>query len=212
MELFSPKICYKTTNLPFMNPSIFDTIPLDENHNILATNLQKPFSISQKEFDEIWEMHPKEYHNIIILGKEVKTPRWQQSYGKNYRYTGSRNNALPIPEKLNHFLAWTKENIDDRLNGLLLNWYDGNENHYIGAHRDDTRDLCDNSPIVTISLGEERIFRMRPYKKKGFKDLTIKNGDVVIVPWETNIKWTHEVPAFKKYSGRRISVTLRAYL
>jgi len=94
----------------------------------------------------------------------------------------------------------------------LLNWYDGQQGHYIGAHRDDTRDLHKDSPIVTISLGQERIFRMRRIGQKGFKDFTVRNGEVLVIPWDTNLKWTHEVPSFKKYIGKRISITLRAYL
>jgi alkylated DNA repair dioxygenase AlkB len=94
----------------------------------------------------------------------------------------------------------------------MLNWYDGQKGHYIGAHRDDTRDLFEDSPIVTISLGQERIFRMRRYKQKDFKDITFRNGEVIVVPWNTNLEWTHEIPNLKKYDGKRISITLRAYL
>jgi len=88
--------------------------------------------------------------------------------------------------------------------GLLLNWYEGQKGHYIGAHRDDTRDLFKDSPVVTISLGEERVFRMRKYKEKKLKkDITVRNGEVIVVPWNTNLNWTHEVPSFKKYGGKR---------
>ncbi len=161
---------------------------------------------------ELWNSHPTEYHTLQIRGKTVLTPRWQQAYGRDYRYSGSRNNALPINGLLQPFLQWSKDNIDSRLNGLLLNWYDGQKGHYIGPHRDDIRDLQVNSPIVTISLGQERVFRMRPVRERtSCKDLLVRHGEVVIVPWETNRHWTHEVPKFKKYQGKRISVTLRAY-
>lgn len=194
-----------------MNHLIFEKIDLDATHHIYISTGVADFQLDSIAFDEIWKIHPPNYHVLKIHGKEVKTPRWQQAYGKNYRYTGSKNNALPIPQQLQLFLAWGQKNVDERLNGLLLNWYDGHKNHYIGAHRDDTRDLYSDSPVVTISLGQERVFRMRPWKQRGFKDLTIRHGDVVVVPWVTNLKWTHEVPHFKKYEGRRISVTLRAY-
>lgn len=194
-----------------MNPVIFEKIDLDATHQMYISTTVTSFQVDSKTFDKIWQSHPAEYHTLKIHGRDVKTPRWQQAYGKNYRYTGSMNNALPIPNHLSLFLEWAKTNIDERLNGLLLNWYDGQKNHYIGAHRDDTRDLYSDSPVVTISLGQERVFRMRPWKQRGFKGLTIRHGDVVVVPWDTNLKWTHEVPHFKKYEGRRISVTLRAY-
>ena len=94
---------------------------------------------------------------------------------------------------------------------MLLNWYDGASGHYIGAHRDDTRDLVVGSKIVTISLGEERTFRLRPLGLKGYKDYTMRSGEVIVVPWDTNLHWTHEVPSFRKHQGKRISVTLREF-
>jgi len=196
-----------------MNQKIFEKIKLDEDFAIYNTSVIAEFNWGFDKFTEIWNEHPKEYHKIKMYGKEVSTPRWQQAYGKNYSYTGSKNNALPIPDILKLFLEWSQENVDKRLNGLLLNWYDGQQGHYIGAHRDDTRDLDQDSPVVTISLGQERIFRMRKYKQKDLKkDITIRNGEVIVVPWDTNLEWTHEVPSFKKYNGKRISITLRAYL
>lgn len=195
-----------------MNNKLFEAIRLDDSHQMYISLPIPEFTLDFEKFMEIWNAHPEKYHTLKIHGKEVLTPRWQQAYGKNYRYTGSKNNALTIPDSFLHFLNWSKENIDNRLNGLLLNWYDGKKDHYIGAHRDDTRDLEVDSPIVTISLGQERVFRMRPYKKKGFKDITVRNGEVIVVPWKTNLAWTHEVPKFKKYDGKRISVTLRAFI
>lgn len=170
-----------------MDRTRFDEIALDDRYHIYLSSRAEQFRLDQMAFQALWESHPDDFHEIRIHGRWVKTPRWQQAYGKNYRYTGSRNNALPIPDSLQGFLSWSKEHIDDRLNGLLLNWYDGAQSHYIGAHRDDTRDLHPDSPIVTISLGQERVFRMRPWKQKGFKDLTVRHGDIVVVPWDTNI-------------------------
>ena len=68
------------------------------------------------------------------------------------------------------------------------------------------------SPIVTISFGEERTFRLRPWKGKGFTDFAATHGSVLVMPYETNLAWTHEVPARKKLEGKRISVTLRAFV
>jgi len=194
-----------------MNRVIFEEIRLDAQHAIYLTKPIKEFNWDYEKLMGLWDTHPEEYHKIQMRGKEVLTPRWQQSYGKNYRYSGSKNNALPITEDLQLFLDWSRRHIDERLNGLLLNWYDGQKGHYIGAHRDDTRDLQPESPIVTISLGQERIFRMRRFRETGYQDFVMRHGTVITIPWETNKHWTHEVPKFKKYNDKRISVTLRAY-
>ena len=57
------------------------------------------------------------------------------------------------------------DTVDDRLNGLLLNWYDGRLGHYIGKHRDSRVNMIHGAPIVTISLGEERSFRLAPWRR-----------------------------------------------
>lgn len=190
----------------------FEKIELNKEDFIFVSKRPvEEFKTSLDRFEEIWKLHPNEFHDIKIHGKNLKTPRWQQSYGKNYRYTGSVNNALPIPKILKIFHDWSIHNVDNNLNGLLLNWYDGSLGHYIGMHRDDIRDLKEGSPIVTISLGEERIFRFRPWKEKGFKDIVFQNDGVIVIPWLTNLKWTHEVPKFARYQGKRISITLRSY-
>lgn len=189
----------------------YEKIYLDENHYIEIYFQVEDFKLNNEEFELLWNKHPKEFHEVVIHGKKIKTPRWQQAYGKNYEYTGSRNNALPIEYINGKYLKWCQTNIDNRLNGLLLNWYDGKSSHYIGKHRDSIKGLLEDSPIVTISLGEERVFRLRPYNGDGYKDFEVKNGDVVVIPWNTNQSYTHEVPHFKKYNDKRISVTLRAY-
>lgn len=194
-----------------MNNSIFNKIDLDKATAIYLGRLPAEFAYTDSHFKDCWDLHPTAYHQIEFFGKTVDTPRWQQAYGVDYRYTGAKNNALPIHSLLQPYVDWTKEHIHQDLNGALLNWYDGMTGHYIGAHRDDTRDLVEGTPIITISLGQERVFRFRPWKQKGFKDLTVSHGDVLIIPWETNLKWTHEVPHFKKYMGKRISITLRVF-
>ena len=183
---------------------------LDASHDVWLGRLPEELIPTAEETEALWALHPEAFHMIRIHGRTIPTPRWQQAYGKNYRYTGALQNALPIPDALAALLRWSR-GLDERLNGLLLNWYDGGSKHYIGAHRDDTRDLQDGSPIVTLSFGEERVFRLRPWKQRGYTDLTVGHGDVLLIPWKTNAAWTHEVPHFVRYTGRRISVTIRAF-
>lgn len=160
----------------------------------------------------LWNLHPENFHTVKILGKTVETPRWQQAYNKSYQYTGSRNNALPVPSELSPYWEWAITSIDPRLNGLLLNWYDGALGHYIGKHRDSTHNMIEGAPIVTISFGEERVFRLRPWEaERGNKDFVVRNGSVIVVPYDTNQSWMHEIVKSKKLLGKRISLTLRAF-
>lgn len=64
---------------------------------------------------------------------------------------------------------------------LLINWYE-NGRHYIGAHSDNVNPLVDNSPIVSISIGATRIFRIKDKKTRSIvKDITVKHGTVVVM-------------------------------
>ena len=76
--------------------------------------------------------------------------------------------------------------MEPRLNGILINWYDGSKGHYIGPHRDSPEGLIEAAPIVTISFGEERIFRFRPHGGNGKIDLQLGQGTVIVIPYNTN--------------------------
>jgi alkylated DNA repair dioxygenase AlkB len=187
---------------------------LGDGQCLFSGVLPEPLMLSAGRFDELWGMHPAEFHEIKMHGRGVLTPRWQQAYGRDYHYTGRTNRALPLPPILEPLLAWATEVIDSRLNGVLLNWYDGLLSHYIGRHRDSRVNMVSGAPIVTISFGEERMFRLRPWphaRGNLCRDFEAHDGAVFVMPFETNLRWTHEVPAFSKWKGRRISVTLRAF-
>ncbi|MCB9758397.1 MAG: alpha-ketoglutarate-dependent dioxygenase AlkB [Alphaproteobacteria bacterium] len=185
-----------------------ETFPLGDGHALAIGRLPDGLA---PDFEALWAVHPDDFHEITMGGRPVRTPRWQQAYGADYHYTGRVNRALPTPGLLQPLLAWAREAVDPRLNGLLLNWYDGAKGHYIGRHRDSIVGVVPETPIVTVSLGETRAFRMRPWRAPGFVDVEARDGSVIVIPWATNRAWTHEVPKAARYAGRRISVTLRAF-
>src|SRR5712691_1829832 len=121
----------------------FERHNLGNSHSFYVGELPEKLRFDSAAFECLWQMHPVEYHEIKIRGRLVNTPRWHQAYGMDYHYTGRINRALPIPSLLNPLLAWTQENIDERLNGVLLNWYDGSLGHYIGRHRDSIKNLVE---------------------------------------------------------------------
>jgi len=165
-----------------------------------------------KQFAVLWSLHPSEYSEVKILGKQVKVPRWDRAYGKDYPFSHQVAAAHAIPVVLEPYLQWAREAIDGRLNGLFVNWHDGKLSHYHGKHRDSTQGLIAQTPILTISLGEERIFRMRTYPDGNPKrDFVLQSGDYIVIPWHTNERWTHEIPKFARYKDQRISVTIRAF-
>lgn len=177
-------------------------------------NLPERLMFDAAQFEDLWQLHPQAYGEFWILGNCVKLPRWQQAYGLDYHFSGAVSRALSIPLLLDPLLTWIRNSIDDRLNGLLVNWYDGLFKHHIGRHRDSTINMVLGAPIVTVSFGETRIFRLRPWRspdKAKRMDFQVSNGSVLVMPYETNLAFTHEVPASAKRRGKRVSVTIRAF-
>jgi alkylated DNA repair dioxygenase AlkB len=189
----------------------FHTIALSEAHHVLAGTLPDALVPDAAAFDALWALHPEAFHEIVMHGRKVRTPRWQQAYGVDYAYTGNVNRALPVTPQMQPWLTWARAEIEPRLNGLLFNWYDGAVGHYIGKHRDSDVNRVEATPIVTISFGEARVFRVRPWRGQGFVDIPAVHGGVIMMPWATNRAFTHEVPASSRATGRRISLTLRAF-
>lgn len=184
---------------------------LDERCSFFEGRLPEELMPTAAGFEAIWALHPKDYHVIKIYGRLVETPRWQQAYGADYHYTGQLNAALPVARELEPFYEWSRAVVDERLNGMLLNWYDGAKGHYMGPHHDSGKNLLREAPIVTISLGEARVFRLSDPKWKLKRDFVASAGTVFVMPPETNLAWKHGVPWFSRYQGRRISVTLRGF-
>jgi alkylated DNA repair dioxygenase AlkB len=189
----------------------FERHDLDGRHAFFSGRLPGGLALDADRFEDLWAMHPEEYHVIQMPGGPVKTPRWQQAYGRDYHYTGRVNAALPVPPLLEPLLDWSRQAIHGRLNGLLLNWYDGERGHYIGPHHDSTKDMVPDAPIVTISLGDGRVFRLTRPKTRDSRDFPASDGSVFVMPYDTNLAWKHQVPRSARSRGRRISVTLRAF-
>jgi alkylated DNA repair dioxygenase AlkB len=188
----------------------FEAHVLDDDHRFFVGRLPGELCPDAAGFEVLWNLHPKDLDDFMMMGKLTKLPRWQQAYGKDYHFSGRTSEARPIPPVLDPFLPWSRERIDDRLNGLLLNWYDGELGHYIGPHNDNTMNLVPGAPIVTVSFGEERIFRLT-HREKARRDFLVDAGTVFVMPYDTNQAWKHSVPQRARYRGRRISITLRAF-
>ncbi len=198
-------------------PANFTTHDLGCCCRLQSGLLPQALSWDDDTFETAWLLHPEVKNRIMIHGKPVETPRFQQAYGVAYHYSGQTNRALPVPELLDPLLAWARATIDDGLNGILLNWYEG-AGHYIGRHRDSTKDMVPGAPIVTVSFGETRTFRLTRAEKRGktwvvveTRDFPALHGTVFVMPYETNEVWKHGVPKAARYTGRRISVTFRAF-
>jgi alkylated DNA repair dioxygenase AlkB len=161
-------------------------------------------------------LHPEEYGQVSYMGKTVNTPRWQQTYLKDYYFSGMIHKALLLPEELQPFLDWANTVSPNVIyNQVLINWY-ANGNHYIGPHSDDEKQLVELSPVLSVSLGQERIFRIRQKSTNDtVVDIPMPSDTYVMMCGKMQKKYLHEVPKVtgKKGNemGRRINITFRVF-
>ncbi|RUS17767.1 hypothetical protein BC937DRAFT_89510 [Endogone sp. FLAS-F59071] len=159
-------------------------------------------------FEELWMMHPKQLGKIKIRGRLISTPRYVQSYGKGYFFSGVHHKGEPIPDIIVPLLSWGRATFRRHFNEVLINWYE-NGSHYIGRHSDDEPNLVPGSAIVSMSFGETRTFRIRAKGSTFKRDINLKNGSVIVMGGEMQIHYTHEVPKVCTPVGRRVNITLR---
>jgi alkylated DNA repair dioxygenase AlkB len=200
----------KDTNRP-LKKNIFY---LDDDSWIEMGNL--PDGLKNTDFDTLWSVHPDNYNQIKIYNKLVDMPRYTETYLKNYIYSNVEHKAKPLPQEFKPFFECANK-LDSTVdyNQVLVNWYE-NGNHYISAHCDDEKQLIDEHPIISISLGAERVFRIRDKEtKKIVKDIVMKDGTYLIMGGKMQHRFTHEVPKITgnvgEKTGKRINITFRKF-
>ncbi len=167
------------------------------------------------DFQTVWDLKPDTRGKIVLFGKEHDVPRWQQSYEKNYFFSGMiHESSIITPKIFLDFLKTCQQKISPKLNGILVNWY--NPQDYIGFHSDDEKKLIQDEPIITLTLledpSEQRKFRLKSNTDNGHnKDIKLGHGDILVMGGSTQSTHKHSVPKSTKYSSRRISITLRSF-
>jgi alkylated DNA repair dioxygenase AlkB len=176
-----------------------------------------PEELSNANFTTLWNIHPKKFGEVKIYGKLINTPRWQQSYGRDYKFSGITHKALPFPAEFKPFLKWVNTlDYEGEFNQILANWYE-NGLHNIGKHSDSETDHVKGAPIISISLGETRTFRLRKIGQKGiYKDIELSNGTVLVMGGNFQREFTHEIPKITgekgKAIGKRVNITIRQFV
>ena len=170
--------------------------------------------MSPETFEEIWNLHPEQRSKVRIGGQIVEVPRYQESFGQDYYYSGMLHRAHPITHPyLKKLLQWVRQHSGQPYSQILINWYQGGD-QYIGEHADDTTQLVPNSSIYSFSFGQERDFVVK--SKKGLQPLEryvfpLPNNTMAIMGGEMQKYYKHSVPKRKRATGRRINITFRLF-
>uniref|UniRef100_A0A6U2FD33 Fe2OG dioxygenase domain-containing protein n=1 Tax=Hemiselmis andersenii TaxID=464988 RepID=A0A6U2FD33_HEMAN len=175
------------------------------------------WELSDEEFEEIWAAHPPR------LGKYKgwDTPRWEQSYSvdsatvKWLEPMEKVRQCGELQERANRALY------TDAFNDAHLNWYDGAQGHHIEPHQDAWPDQVPGAPIISVSWGQTRNFRLTLDRKSKcvgpVKELTLalQHGDLLVMGGACQKTHKHEVLKLKKSevleevkANRRVNMTL----
>ncbi|MBC69840.1 alpha-ketoglutarate-dependent dioxygenase AlkB [Acinetobacter sp.] len=161
--------------------------------------------------ETMWERPSIRYFN-----KTFPIPRDTAWYGeKSYIYSGIENKPHKMTETLNHLRKIAEEKCFYNFNSLLINRYKNGEDK-VGWHADDEPELQNCKIIASISLGEERDFKIR--RKKLYRrpedevlKKTLNHGSLLIMKAPLQKFWEHEIPK-RRNASSRINLTFRNVL
>ncbi len=189
----------------------YETFYLNENKTSYVIYIKNFLNDIYYNFDDLWNTHPEGYKSINIYGKNIRLPRYVKNCLRDYYFSGKLFKADPLPIEFQDIIS-KLQSLNTELNGCLINWYE--PQHYIGPHSDAENALIPYSPILTLSLGATRTFRLRA-KKDGLinynKDIQVENEDLLIMCGTTQETHTHEITKTKKNISNRISITMRCF-
>jgi alkylated DNA repair dioxygenase AlkB len=150
--------------------------------------------------------------DILLFGKTHKIPRLQAWYGDkgtDYSYSGISLDPIPFSSELLKIKIKIEKLTGVNFNSCLINYY-RNGNDGMGWHSDNERQLGEDPVIASLSLGEERKFRLRSISNtKRTIDLVLASGSILVMEKGTQMHWQHSVPKTKRAIGPRINLTFR---
>ena len=146
-----------------------------------------------------------------LFGRMVTAPRLTAWYGDpdaSYRYSGVVRAAAPWPEDLCGLASIVGEAVGWQFNFVLVNRF-RNGADMLGWHADDEADLGVEPVIASVSVGAERVFRLRPRAGGPSVGRPLGHGSLVLMWGRSQRDFKHCVPRTAKPIGERLNFTFR---
>ena len=188
---------------------------------------------SNLQFNEMWNLHPKDKHRIIMYEKEVEVNRYSKSYlntytdlshtkHSSYMYSGfdtSLNNEQ-LPPIFDSIFEYIKTK-DSNYNQVIVNWYEDGED-YISQHSDCCRGMIEDYKICIVSFysplhpnkkeEEARTLKLLPksftISLKSEYNIPLTNGMILEMCGNTQEEFTHGINK-ERNKSKRISISFR---
>ena len=164
------------------------------------------------------ELEPHFYSDeesrVLVFGQWRNIPRRQFAMGDDgltYRYSGNTVPAMPWDTcpTVRAIRDHIRRTLGVPVSFVLVNYYADGTRH-IGWHSDDEKDLDPEQPIVSLSFGELRAFRLRSRdaQRETYQQVLAHNSCVQMHPPCQSL-YQHSVPASARVHGGRINLTFR---
>lgn len=152
---------------------------------------------------------------IVIFGTRRRVPRlvaWHGDAYARYTYSGVAHEPEPWTRALRRVRERVRRFTGVHFNAVLLNLYrDGRDS--MGWHADDEPELGRDPVIASVSLGAARRFCLRHKRHRSLRlDLTLEDGDLLLMSGTTQRNWMHAVPRTARPVGERINLNFRQVL
>ena len=155
-----------------------------------------------------------------MFGREHAVPRLVGWYGDSdvgYRYSGAWHQAegwiSPLRALARRLDAQLGLNHSDRFNFVLLNRYRTGADH-MGWHADDEAELGPEPIIASVSLGCDRVLRIRPKQRpaqgsRRSRAITLEHGSLLVMRGRSQRDWQHALTRARGASSERLNLTFR---
>ncbi len=148
---------------------------------------------------------------FAMFGRQVVAPRltaWYGAPGATYRYSGVERPAQTWLPSIRDLAVQVEAAVACRFNYVLVNRYrDGSD--MLGWHADDEADLGDTPVLAAVSVGAERVFRMRPRGGGPSVATTLGHGSLLLMWGNTQRNYKHCLPRTRRPVGERLSFAFR---
>lgn len=149
--------------------------------------------------------------NVTVYNKTGPIPRLQCFISENnieYGYSHSKLIVEPWPDFLLAMRKRLERHLNQPLNSLLVNYYrDGNDT--MGWHSDDEAELGHQPTIVCISLGAERVLKLKHKASNKVTNLKLHSGSCLIMSGNSQRDYQHAIAKQTTLAHPRISLTFR---
>jgi len=180
------------------------------------TELQS-FGLMTDTLDK-YELTPDKYN---FGGKEVLSPRliaFLSKDNKKYTYSGQTRKSYNYSESIEKLVEYIEAYLNEKglklkngyFNGCLLNLY-RNGNDSISYHKDNEKDMSENTYIAVISVGAERTFKIKNDLTGKVENFVLENGSLCVMTPVCQKEYKHGIMKEKGIQTPRLSFTFRNF-